>query len=47
MLRSIGACDALRISPSWAVLAINRPSAVKMLARVKPRAPEALGLSMA
>jgi hypothetical protein len=46
-LRSNGADGTARIRPSWAVLAISRPSRVKMLARVNPRAPEALGLSMA
>ena len=36
-----------RISPSWAVEAINRPSRVKMPPWFKPRALEALGLLMA
>src|SRR5262245_36861160 len=35
-----------RISPSCAVLAISLPSRVKILPRLKPRAPEALGLSV-
>ncbi len=35
-----------RISPSCAVLATSRPSRAKMLPRVNPRAPEALGLSV-
>jgi len=34
LLRSDGAGATLRMSPSWAVLAISRPSRVKMLARV-------------
>lgn len=37
----------LRIKPSCAVLATSRPSRAKMLPRVKPRAPEPLGLSVA
>ncbi len=36
-----------RTSPSWAALATRRPSRANTLARAKPRAPEALGLSMA
>ena len=36
-----------RISPSCAVLATKVPSRAKTLARAKPRAPEALGLSTA
>src|SRR5262249_42172260 len=37
----------MRTSPSCAVLATRRPSRAKTLARAKPRAPEALGLSTA
>lgn len=36
-----------RTSPSCAVLATRRPSRENTLPRPKPRAPEALGLSMA
>ncbi len=39
--------QATRTRPSWAVLATRRPSLAKTLARAKPRAPEALGLSSA
>lgn len=35
-----------RIRPSWAVLATSLPSRAKTLPRAKPRAPEALGLSV-
>jgi hypothetical protein len=42
MVRSNGAFGVVRIRPSWAVLATSLPSPVKMLARVKPRALEAL-----
>src|SRR5579871_578605 len=43
------ACSGLstRISPSCAVLATRFPSRVKMLPRLKPRASEALGESVA
>ncbi len=34
-----------RTSPSWAVLATSVPSRANTLARAKPRAPDALGLS--
>ena len=37
----------IRTSPSWAVLATKRPSRLNRPARAKPRAPEALGLSVA
>ncbi len=36
-----------RIKPSCEALATSRPSRANTLPRVKPRAPEALGLSMA
>ena len=36
-----------RIKPSCAALATSRPSRANTLPRVKPRAPEALGLSIA
>jgi hypothetical protein len=36
-----------RIKPSCAALATSRPSRANTLPRVKPRAPEALGLSTA
>ena len=39
--------DITLIRPSCATLATKRPSRANMLPRVKPRAPEALGLSMA
>jgi hypothetical protein len=41
------AYEVSRINPSCAALATSRPSRANTLPRVKPRAPEALGLSMA
>ncbi len=38
--------ERTRIKPSWAMLATKRPLRSKMLPREKPRAPEALGLSI-
>ena len=38
--------ERTRIKPSWAMLATRRPLRSKMLPREKPRAPEALGLSI-
>ena len=35
-----------RTKPSWHVLATRRPSRENTLPRAKPRAPEALGLSV-
>ena len=45
--RALQRSFTIRTRPSCAVLATSRPSRANTLARAKPRAPDALGLSMA